>query len=244
MKIKGIDVSYCQKGLDYNKVKDAGVKFAIIRAGAKLRKDTEADYHVRGCKEIGIDYGFYWYSYAHSVDEAADEARKCLEVISQYDKPVYPVFFDMEENSQAKLGKKLCTDMALRFCEIIEKGGCRCGIYANPSWLESYYDNARIVGKYDLWLAHWTNSPDIPSRYDYGQTMWQWGVDRIGGIDVDGDICFAEYAKSVPAKKSVAEIAREVIRGEWGNGAERKMRLTNAGYDYAEVQSEVNRLLK
>ncbi len=110
MRIKGIDVSYCQKGLDYNKVKDAGVKFAIIRAGAKLRKDTDADYHVRGCKEIGIDYGFYWYSYAHSVDEAAGEATKCLEVISQYDKPVYPVFFDMEENSQAKLGNdKICS---------------------------------------------------------------------------------------------------------------------------------------
>jgi hypothetical protein len=45
-------------------------------------------------------------------------------------------------------------------------------------------------------------------------------------------------------KKTVAELAREVIQGKWGNGAARKQRLTAAGYDYAAVQAEVNRLLK
>lgn len=49
----------------------------------------------------------------------------------------------------------------------------------------------------------------------------------------------------VPAsKKTVNEIAREVIQGKWGNGAERKQRLTAAGYDYAAIQSAVNRLSK
>lgn len=47
-----------------------------------------------------------------------------------------------------------------------------------------------------------------------------------------------------PAKKSVAEIAAEVINGDWGNGAERKKRLTAAGYNYATIQAEVNRLLR
>ncbi len=45
------------------------------------------------------------------------------------------------------------------------------------------------------------------------------------------------------AKKSVAEIAKEVIAGKWGNGNDRKTRLTQAGYDYNAVQSEVNRQL-
>lgn len=48
---------------------------------------------------------------------------------------------------------------------------------------------------------------------------------------------------SAPAKKSIDEIAREVIRGDWGNGADRKNRLTAAGYDYATVQARVNALL-
>ncbi len=45
------------------------------------------------------------------------------------------------------------------------------------------------------------------------------------------------------AKKSVDELAKEVIRGEWGNGDERYNRLTNAGYNYNEVQAKVNELL-
>lgn len=45
-------------------------------------------------------------------------------------------------------------------------------------------------------------------------------------------------------KKSIDEIAREVIRGNWGNGNDRKVRLTNAGYNYSEVQARVNQLLR
>ncbi|MEI2987506.1 MAG: hypothetical protein V8T22_00345 [Oscillospiraceae bacterium] len=45
------------------------------------------------------------------------------------------------------------------------------------------------------------------------------------------------------AKKSVDEVTREVIQGKWGNGAERKKRLTDAGYDYNEVQKKVNTIL-
>jgi hypothetical protein len=47
-----------------------------------------------------------------------------------------------------------------------------------------------------------------------------------------------------PAKKSVDEIAREVIQGKWGNGTDRKNKLTNAGYDYNAVQKRVNELMK
>lgn len=43
--------------------------------------------------------------------------------------------------------------------------------------------------------------------------------------------------------KSVEEIAREVLQGKWGNGADRKARLKAAGYDYAEVQAKVNTLV-
>lgn len=45
-------------------------------------------------------------------------------------------------------------------------------------------------------------------------------------------------------KKTVDQVAREVIQGKWGNGAERKKRLKAAGYDYASVQARVNALLK
>lgn len=44
------------------------------------------------------------------------------------------------------------------------------------------------------------------------------------------------------SKKSIDTIAREVLRGDWGNGSERKKRLTEARYDYATVQKKVNEL--
>lgn len=51
-------------------------------------------------------------------------------------------------------------------------------------------------------------------------------------------------ACTVVQKKTVEELAKEVIAGKWGNGKERKQRLTSAGYDYKAVQSKVNELLK
>ena len=100
----------------------------------------------------------------------------------------------MEEQRQIdNLTSKERTDMALEFCDRLNKAGLPSGVYANPAWLESYYQKERIVGKRDIWLAHWTESPDYASRYDYGQKMWQWGIDSIAGKDVDGDICFVDY---------------------------------------------------
>lgn len=52
----------------------------------------------------------------------------------------------------------------------------------------------------------------------------------------------AESQASGSGKKDVTTVAKEVLAGTWGNGDERKNRLTAAGYDYAAVQAEVNRL--
>lgn len=53
-----------------------------------------------------------------------------------------------------------------------------------------------------------------------------------------------EPVTTTSAKKSNEEIAREVIQGKWGNGADRKKRLTDAGYDYDTIQTLVNKLVK
>ena len=92
--IKGVDVSYCQKGISFSALQEAGVKFAIIRAGFSTKKDVTMDKFVEDCKANGIDFGFYWYSYAMSIEQAQAEADKCIEVIKDLS-PTYPVFFDM-----------------------------------------------------------------------------------------------------------------------------------------------------
>ena len=50
------------------------------------------------------------------------------------------------------------------------------------------------------------------------------------------------FIRGMESSKSIDEIAQEVLEGKWGNGIDRKSRLTIAGYDYARVQKRVNEL--
>lgn len=198
LKIKGIDISRAQTDIDFAKIKKAGVKFVILRAGIGSDEDTYFRRYLEQCEKYKIPYGCYWYVKAVKNAEFRKEVKACINTLKGL-KPSYPVFFDMEEQAQIDhLTNEERTEMAKYFCQMVEKAGLPSGIYANPSWLETYYNKSELVGKYDIWLAHWTGSPDNPSRYDYGQTMWQWGITSIDGRDVDGDVCFINY----PAKTS------------------------------------------
>lgn len=193
MRTKGIDISRAQENFDFTAAISAGIKFVIIRAGIGRDEDTYFRRNVEQCKKLGIDFGCYWYVTATDSEELDRQIDACVKTIGD-EKPSYPVFCDMEEQRQIdNLTSKERTDMALEFCDRLNKAGLPSGVYANPAWLESYYQKERIVEKRDIWLAHWTESPDYASRYDYGQKMWQWGIDSIGNTNVDGDICFVDY---------------------------------------------------
>lgn len=193
MRTKGIDISRAQEQFDFTAAVSAGVKFVIIRAGIGRDEDTYFRRNIEQCRKLGIDFGCYWYVTATDTAELDRQINACVKTIGD-EKPSYPVFCDMEEQRQIdNLTSKERTDMALEFCDRLNKAGLPSGVYANPAWLESYYQKERIVGKRDIWLAHWTESPDYASRYDYGQKIWQWGIDSIAGKDVDGDICFVNY---------------------------------------------------
>lgn len=194
MEFRGIDISYCQQGMDLSKAKAAGVQFCIIRAGSGVKEDFTAEAHIRACKANGIDIGYYWYSYAKTVADAKHEAAACLAFLKKHDRPTYPVWFDAEENKIANAnGREVTTDIALAFVNEIEKGGYPAGLYANPAYLEQFYNKKRIIGNVDIWLAHWTENPAKKSHYDYTQTMWQWGLDKSLNGGVDGDLCFVDY---------------------------------------------------
>lgn len=257
LNIQGVDISYCQQGLNYEKLKADGIKFAIIRSSYtgtgshKQGVDNLLNRHVNGCISQGIDYGYYHYSCAVSVAEAKREAQFCVEQIKQFPLPKYPVFFDAEEMQIANLGKRTATDIVLAFIEEVERLGYPSGVYANPSWVETFLDKSRILGKKDLWLAHWVNSPR-----QYGQKLWQSGLRYSAGMQIDADVCYIDYPKEtaawykahgkaaeVPSKKSLDEIVKEVWEGKWGCGQQRFDELTAAGYDYYAVQDEINRRL-
>ncbi len=191
--LKGADISYVQKNFDFSAAKEYGIRFLIIRAGIALSVDSQLYSHIRGAEAADIPYGFYWYSYAFSVKEARAEAAACLAAIKAY-RPKYPVFYDVESNRQVSaLNTRERTDIVKAFCDEVIKGGYPCGIYANPSWLLNYLKKDELVGKYDIWLANWTDDPNRPTGFDFGQTIWQWGLDRIGGMNTDGDLCYVDY---------------------------------------------------
>ena len=76
--MEGIDVSKYQGDIDWRKVKDSGIKFAIIRAGygkETYQKDPYFDINYKNAKAVGMPIGVYWYSYATKIEEAEQEAK-------------------------------------------------------------------------------------------------------------------------------------------------------------------------
>ena len=192
LKIKGIDISRAQEQFDFTAAVSAGVKFVIIRAGIRTDEDTYFRRNLSECLKRNIPFGLFWYFEATTDTAFEEELTACKKAVKGL-KPAYPIFFDAEEQAQIdKLTTAQRTDMALKFCAEMTAIGLPSGVYANPSWMENYYDKSRLADV-DIWLAHWTESPDYPSGYDYGQKMWQWGIDSIAGKDVDGNICFVDY---------------------------------------------------
>ncbi len=192
LRVKGIDISRAQEQFDFTAAVSAGVKFVIIRAGIRTDEDTYFRRNLSECQKRNIPYGLYWYFEATSDDAFKAELSACKKAVKGL-KPSYPIFFDAEEQAQIdKLTTAQRTDMALKFCAEMTAIGLPSGIYVNPSWMLNYYDSDRLDG-IDIWLANWTHDPEIPSQFDFGQLIWQWGVENIADKDVDGDICFVDY---------------------------------------------------
>lgn len=228
--IKAIDVSYCQKGFDFVKAKATGIEAVLIRAGISKRLDTEFKKHMANIAKTDLPYGFYWFSRAFSVVEAKAEAKACIAAIKAY-KPTYPIYYDLEgqllEDKKtvdqiAFLDNKTRTDIIIAFCDAIKAAGYVAGMYLSPSWIEEYLNKSRLIGKYPLWLAHWTYSAEKLTPYKYGQEVWQWGTIDIDDSTVDADIIYKEYKTPVFTAPTVPTNAVKLTKGK-------KLTLKNVG---------------
>lgn len=254
--IKGIDVSSWQGVIDYRKVKASGVSFVIIRAGFGReisQKDNCFEQNYSAAKAAGLDVGAYWYSYADSAEDAVKEARVCMEVIKGK-KFEYPIYFDLEEQSQFAKGTSFCDSIIKAFYGELEKNSYLAGLYCSTYYLNNFVSN-NVAGKYPLWVAQY-NYRCTYTANKYG--IWQYSSEgKVNGIsdNVDMDYCYVDYPsvvknggyngykKPVTAeKKTVTQLAKEVIEGKWSKGDERKQKLTEAGYNYSAVQKRVNEL--
>lgn len=244
---KGIDISTWQNNVDYNKL---NIDFAIIRCGYgrnKSQKDKMFEKHYNELKNKGIPIGAYHYSYASDIEGAKKEALMCLEFIKDK-KFDLPVFYDIEDKKCEKASKETITQMAKTFCDILIQNGYKAGVYANLNWFNNKM-NVKDLEKYYIWLAQWSEKPTANFKVDFWQYTSKGKVDGISG-NVDLDYELKEYSETSsepiqnePAKKTIEELANEVINGLWGNGNDRYNKLTQAGYNYQDVQNKVNEIL-
>ena len=256
--MKGIDVSYANGPINWQKVKQSKqVDFAIIRStfGSDLPSQTDSQFfqNATGCVKNNIPFGTYHFAYFINKQKAVDEANFAIKKANEYKQYVKFIALDIEEDSEryaSRMGySPNWTECALAFCETVEKAGYKAVIYSNQSWLTSKLDYNKLK-KYPLWYA-----APYASAPKYTCAIWQnaWNG-RIPGIigDVDTNICYDETLFKTPQKtttttpkktKTIKELADEVIAGKWGVDEDRKQRLTKAGYDYYKVQEEVNNRL-
>lgn len=201
---KGIDVSEWNGVIDWEKVKESGIAFAMIRAGKGQTVDIQFKRNVSECNRLGIPVGIYWFSYALSAAGAAREAEVCLETIKPY-RIDFPVAFDLEydnvdryaKNNGVFIGMNLASDMARAFCRVIQAAGYTAMNYANRDYLNRYFD-AGVQEDFPVWLAQWPNGTpklDTPPRTC---GIWQYSeTGTVPGIKgaVDLDVCYADYKK-------------------------------------------------
>ena len=247
----GIDVSEHQGRINWEKVREH-IDFAVIRLGyGQNTLDAQARHNISECNRLGIPYGVYWFSYAYNVERAKNEARNALKRLEELGgKLDYPFWFDWEYESRDFVGERgytisnqLLRDMATAFCTIIEEAGHYAGIYAGYDYVHNHFGE-KIFQRFDLWYVYLDTESD--RDVNIHQFAWDYRVDGINA-NVDVNWCFADYPAIIAGmhtdnenKKSVDELAQEVLEDKHGRGEDR---VKSLGDMYWPVQNRVNEIL-
>ncbi len=222
----GIDVSEYQGNIDWAKVKNAGVEFAMLRICSHIPDtpnytvDAKFAQNIAGAKAQGIHLGAYFFSYARNIDDVVNEANMIVNILKDYPATFsFPIVFDAEPGD-TKDGFDISSfagDACATFRRILEENGYFVSIYANTYWFNSVIDPNKIAGA-DLWQANYfdaykgytpsqgysvaSSRPSLANSNDQYVFMWQYTrygkVDGIWG-DVDMNICYKNYSEIIPA---------------------------------------------
>ena len=192
----GIDVSKYQSTIDWEKVKEAGFSFVMIRVGYRgygqagtMRPDEMADRHYRGAKEAGLQIGAYFFSQATNEEEAREEALYALELTKDWEMDL-PIVFDWEYISEeartAGVDADTLTACAKAFCQEISDAGRKPMIYVSPWFGNLHLDQ---LAEYPQWIALYKDNMDYKYHFDMWQYTCEGSVPGVRG-DVDINIFF------------------------------------------------------
>lgn len=188
MSKKGIDVSEFQGKIDWEKVKNDGIEFAILRCGYGMdfsnQDDVEYERNVNECERLGIPYGVYLMSYANTVEKARSEAEHVLRLIEGR-KISLGVWHDIEDNgTSGAINKETLTNIINTFCNTIKNAGYKVGVYASLNWLENKIEKT-IKDNYDIWVAQYYSKCEYEGKY----VMWQHtSSGKVNGISTNVDM--------------------------------------------------------
>ena len=252
----GIDISVWQRGIDLKRVKDEGVEFIIIRAMYGNAKDVEYEKYYEQAKKANIDIGVYQWGRAVNVAQAREEAKLLIDKCLKGKSFEYPIYYDVEDKLILNLGTEEATNIVKAWAETMEDEGYFAGVYMNQNTFNTEVDGRELEKLYTQWRAKWTTIDNKPNA-----SMWQFGGEtnlirsnKVAGYVCDQNYCYVDFPTIIKEKglngfgekinnKTITELVNEVINGKWGNGNIRKQSLTEAGYNYNEIQNEVNKLL-
>lgn len=254
MSYRGIDVSKWQGDINWKKVKQSGIQFAILRAVSTNNKglyiDPYFEANYKEAKEQGIPVGAYFYSYATTIPALDIELEKLKEALDGKTFE-YPIIIDVEDQCQKKLSKDALSELVAYACEKLESWGAYAMFYTYLNFTQNEL-NMNKLSEYDFWLACYR--ANRPAKPIHG--IWQYSSSgKVNGIsgNVDMNISYKDYPTIIKnaglndftkgKKKTIVQLANECIAGLWGNGKTREKRLTQAGYSYDKVQDKVNELL-
>ena len=219
----GIDVSKWNKTIDWEKVKEGGVEFAIIRCGYRgastgaLVLDPMYEQNIRGAIEADIPVGVYFFTQAVDEVEAVEEASMVIRLIEDYDVD-YPVFLDSESAGGRGRADGLEAEERTRihkaFLDTVKASGYETGIYGSRNWLNEQVDMEEL-SDYRTWLAEYAEIP----AYDGYYHMWQYtSKGSVDGIEtrVDLNLCYMNIDTSINHAKGAAGYSG-VVSGDSGN---------------------------
>lgn len=258
--MNGIDISMWQNGIDLSAVK---ADFVIVKATEGIGYvDKTCDKFFQKALSLGKKIGFY--HFARPRNDAVREAQYFYNNTKNYFGEAIPILDWEAENKSDVAWAKRWLD------EVYRLSGVNPVIYMSESVANAYNWSSVANADYGLWVAKYRdNNPDYNYNMANAGTrprvkwwkfycMWQWtSTGRLSGYNgnLDCNVFYGDQStwdayvgKSTsaakpqpkPTRKTTDQIAEEVIAGQWGNGDDRKKRLTAAGYDYNAVQNVVN----
>ena len=188
--ILGIDISVWQGNIDFQKVKEAGAEFVMIRIGYgndsknNIVMDSKFQNNIKNAKEAGLKVGIYFYSYAKTQTEAINQAKWIIEELNGQSLDL-PIAFDWESWTyfdDYKLNFLDINNIAKAFMDECIKNGYESILYSSLNYLTYVWD----LKDYKVWLAHYTKNTSY-ENYIIWQNSCTGTINGISGA-VDFDI--------------------------------------------------------